>query len=247
VKAGAGTLTAESLRGQWKRAGYRFACPESRDPVDIEHLVAQSAEVGRDYPELFWSAATWLTEFGDLVSIHRFSRMALQGQGHVVGALMELAVEQGGDSRLLKVARRCRPAALPEPLFSIMGGAKATRDYESENNLPLFARWGLLCSSVSLKTDALEQRSAVLRNNRTLALRALFGAGVRADILAALSDGAAAYIRQVATATGYSYQPVHAEIQHLIRNGIVSCERLGTASLVRLSPQALQMTRGAFA
>jgi hypothetical protein len=218
--------------------GYRFAVPRYGSPVDVERVIGDSISAGRDEPDLFWALVTWLTAFGDLVNIHRLWRMVPHDQTHVAGAAMELAVDKGADKRLSLVAERCKPLAAPELLFTVMRSTRATEEYEREHGLPLFSRWGLLCSSVTVKDDALTLRSTVLKENPNLALRAIFGPGARADVLFALMGASRTYIQQIANTTGFSYQPVHAEVRQLERNGLVSCARLGTATLVTLSPAA---------
>lgn len=234
---------ADELRAAWRRLGYRFASDKSATEADLERLIVASIRVGQEQPDLYWAGVTWLVGYGDLLSIRRFHRLVPADLGHVAGAMLDVAVESGADRRLQLVSRMWRPAQVPQILFSVMGIAHSTREHEKDNCLPVFAKWGLWCSSTSVKVDALESRRAVLKANRILACRALLGTGVRADILALLSDGTRSYIRQLATRLDYSYQPVHSEIQHLARNDMVQTERVGTASMVSLTPRGLDLTR----
>jgi hypothetical protein len=161
----------------------------------------------------------------------------------VLGAIAETALENGADRRLKYIVNKCKPSDRPGVLFDIMKETHVTEELEISNCLPVFKKWGVYTSSVSIKQDALRSRSYVLWRNPNLAFRAVFGANARAEILFALSHTTRAYISQLAKRIGLSYQPVHAEVEHLILNGLVEFEYIGKAKLVSLSPRAAEFVR----
>jgi predicted transcriptional regulator len=61
----------------------------------------------------------------------------------------------------------------------------------------------------------------VLKNNINLALRALFGPNIRAEIIYCLLKNTNLAIKNIAKKIGYAYSPVYNEIEQLIKSGFV--------------------------
>lgn len=226
----------DSLRRKWRRIGYRFACTAHPDPVDPEMVLAESVVCGRNDPDLFWAALSWLIAYGDLVNLSRLFRLTGIDTGAVMGALAESALAHGADRRLRRITERNTPRRSPEILFSVMAQSPTLARHETESPDPIMRKWGYFCSNVSVKPDALNNRQFVLSHNGNLALRALFGPHARADILWALLQVSQQTITDVARFVGLSYQPVYSEIESMVRNGFLTCRTWGRTKVVELTP-----------
>jgi hypothetical protein len=234
-------VTIQTLMRRWKRLGFGFAIDSCDAAVDPERLIADTAFEGRREPVCMWAMLTWLVRFGDLVNVPRLERMITEQNGPALGVIIDIAVENGADRKLKNAGRRCRPFTVPQILFSVMEEKKTTRTYEQTYTLPQFAKWGLFCSSFNVKSDALHAREHVLRNNRNLLLRTLFGANARSEILFALSETPKMYISKIAQTIGLSYQPVYAEIRAMMLNRLVVSELIGRINLISLNPAMKKM------
>jgi len=234
------TGAGDSLRRQWRRIGFRFACMPINQTVDIEKLIRDSVVQGRDDPDLYWAALAWTIAFSDLVNIPRLSRMVSQSETALIGMLADLALEHGGEKKLRHIVRASKPLPRPEHLFRIMGSHAYLTEQEAKHNLPVSAKWGLICAQITVKQDALYQRSYVLSHNQNALLRALLGPHARADILYSFLISPQQTISQLANSVGLSYQPVHAEVEDLLKNGFVRCRTWGRSCVVSLTEKATE-------
>jgi len=231
-------LKTLKLQKFWKRIGFRFSCPASEEPVDVEQLIVDSIIAGRDEPVLVWALLTWLIHYADLVNIHRLLRMLNREIDFILGAVCDIALEHGADAKLKYVIRHCKPNQKPEILFNIMKQTTIATKNEFENSVPVFIKWGLYCSSISVKEDALFNRHYVLRNNYNLAIRAVFGANTKAEIFTFLSVVPKAYVTQMVKEIKLYYQPVYSEVENLLKNKLVEYEPVGRIKLVSLTKDA---------
>jgi hypothetical protein len=225
----------EPLYRQWKKTGIAFNVPEAQQPVDLEKVLLETAAAGRQEARLLWGMLTWVIQAGDLINISRLSRLTASGNNAVLGAVLALALERGADRKLKTVMQLCRPLDPPEILFAKMSEMECTRNQERENGLPEFKAWGLYSSTVRIMDDAIAPRPRILRSNRNLACRAVFGAGIKAEIIFWLSNQAKTSILELSRRIGFSYQPVHAEVSALIKNRMLDCEFYGRVKAVSLS------------
>jgi hypothetical protein len=98
-------------------------------------------------------------------------------------------------------------------------------DQETNNCLPVYKKWGLYCTLVQFYDDAKRTREWVLKNNQNLALRALFGPNIRAEIIYCLLYNENLAIKNISKHIGYAYGPVYNEIMVLIKNGFIVQEK----------------------
>jgi len=122
-----------------------------------------------------------------------------------------------------------------------MDKSKITAQIEKENSLEAFKKWGLYCSTISDKSDAMFTRQHILEHNFNLFLRGLFGANIRAEILFHLSQIPKSYIKELSRLIGMSYQPIYAEVEKMVLNNILQSETIGKMKLVSLNPKVLEM------
>jgi hypothetical protein len=229
---------SDSLYGQWRKLGLLFSVEQSRGPVFPENLIAQTTHSGRSEARLFWGMLTWIIKYGDLINGARLFSALDQADGAVLGAVLSVAHQKGADPKLRNILAKCRPKAVPEILFHSMAAMKVTSQHETDNGLPEFREWGLLCSTARVLDDAVEPRGTVLARNRNLALRAAFGPGIRSDLLFCLQQRPRLSIRGFSQALGLSYQPVYAEAQKLVKNGIVLSEKIGNLRVLSLTDRS---------
>ena len=231
------------LQKSWKRAGFRFSCPASKTQIDIEQLMVNTVTSGRDEPVLIWALLTWIIYYADLINIHRLIRMLNSEMDSIIGALCEIALEKGADAKLNYIIGNCKPKDKPEILLNIIKESKVASKNEKGSSLPVFNKWGLYCSTITIKEDALFNRQYVLRNNKNLAIRAVFGANTKSEILNILTLIPKAYITQMVKEIKLSYQPVYAEVENLLRNKIIECEQIGRVKLVSLTKRTLRFLK----
>jgi len=149
----------------------------------------------------------------------------------------------GGEKRLQHIIAASRHLSRPETLFRIMDSDAFLSKREEENCHPIAKKWGFSCSAVTVKQDALYKRGYVLAHNQNALLRALLGPHARADILNALLNTRQQTISQLAAAVGLSYQPVHAEVEDLVRNGFATCQTWGRTRVISLTPAAAKFLK----
>lgn len=211
----------ENIYREWRRLGIGFTESPIDRAVDIERLFVATSEQGRGDSRLISGMVAWLIHYGDLVCVRRLSEIMKPGNLAVMGGVIELVLARGGDERLLKVLARCKPLSVPEFMFPHLAQTGVEREYEKENAMPEFRKWGLFCSNLGSMEDAVFKRERVLRENMNIALRAVFGPTAKADIFACLLDRAKISIRQLSLTLGYSYKPVYLEVQRMMQNGLV--------------------------
>ncbi len=229
------------LMANWKHVGFRFNIGTSKDNIDIEKLIVETSRVGRNEPVLIWGMLAWIVQYGDLINVSRLSRLLKEGDMAVLGAIIEIAISKGADNKLAHIAGKCKGNKQAEILFPIMKESKITEKIEKDDGLDVFKKWGLYCSNISDKSDALNTREFVLKHNPNLAIRALFGSNVKAEILYQLSHISKSYINELARLIGMSYQPVYAEVERMILNKLLLSETVGKLRLVSLNPKILQL------
>jgi hypothetical protein len=231
----------KTLSAQWARLGFRINASPSDDTIDIEKLIVKTSIEGGNDPTIFWGMLAWVVNYGDLINVSRLSRHLDEGDSAVIAAVLDVALSKGADKKLANVLGKCRKAKPEKILFHIMETNKITAQVEKENGLDIFKKWGLYCSTISDKSDALHTRQYVLDHNFNLFLRALFGANIRAEILFHLSHVPKSYIKELSRLIGMSYQPVHAEVERMALNKILEIETIGKLRLVSLNPKVSEM------
>ncbi len=229
------------LSSQWARIGFRINSKPFAEVVDIEKLIVRTSIEGRNEPTLYWGMLAWIVLYGDLINVSRLSRYLGEGDSAVIGATMDIAISKGADKKLSHIIDKCAKSETEKSLFHIMETNKITAQIEKENGLVAFKKWGINCSTISDKSDAMFTRQYILEHNFNLFLRGLFGANIRAEILFHLSQVSKSYIKELSRLIGMSYQPIYAEVEKMVLNNILRSETIGKMKLVSLSPKVLEM------
>ena len=230
-----------TVRQRLTRMGIRFGEEMPGHDVDVEKTLLEATEQGRGEPRVFWAVLLWMSTYMDLVNVSRLSNMLREyGDPAALGAVCELAYQRNANRKFLAVRQRCRPKETREILFSKMAEMGVTTREVKKGALPLFLRWGFYCNYVNLMEGAICNRAEVLGRNPNLRLRALFGAGSRADILSWLLAHKRAHASKIAHGLSLSYQPVHSELRRLAADGILNAERVGNIRVFSLTALAKQ-------
>lgn len=227
-----------SLRQSWARLGVAFAERFSgRGAVDLEHLVMETCVEGRRDPRLLFGMVGWLVKHHDLVNASRLIRMVKEAKATaVLGAICDSVLDHAPRSSLYYVRKHCRRLKSPEFLFDEIASSRALQKLNIEENLSVWKRWGLISRELDVMEDAIAEKSFVLRHNRNLAFRALFGTGVRAEILSYLVEHGEANARQIALGIGQSYEPVYSELKFCASVGLLASVVRGRARVYHVAP-----------
>ncbi|MBN2433820.1 MAG: helix-turn-helix transcriptional regulator [Spirochaetes bacterium] len=212
----------EILYSKWKKLGWGVTGNIYPDEIDIEALIAETTIAARYDGRLFQWFRTWVCNYADLINKKRLIRYLNEADTAVLGAVLELAIENGADPNFTIVIIKCKPYEEPQLLFKNVNELPFYINQEINNSHPIYKKWGLYCSEVEFYTDALYTRDFVLNKNRLLALRSVLGANIRAEILYNLNVGTGIAIKKLSKEIGYSYSSVYMEVRALLKNGFLS-------------------------
>jgi hypothetical protein len=210
------------LYQKWIRLGWMAAGNMFEHEIDIEELIVETTHKARQDGRLFKWFLTWLRDYNDLINVKRLLRILNKADTAVLGAALEIAMENGANPNLHTVTKRCKRKARVEVLFTGMEDVFAFAEQEKKNGLPVYKKWGLYSTLLEFYDDARRTREWVLRNNTNLAIRALFGQNIRAEIIYCILRNADLAIKNIARKIGYAYGPVYNEIELLIKSGFVT-------------------------
>lgn len=215
-------MKTDELSAAWARVGGGLSVAPSRRRVDLEELVARTALAAPLDARLFWVAVGWLSVHHALVNVRRLAariRTLEPGGCAVVGAMLDAAaLVSPAAARLSTATRACEPLSEPRPLFDAMAAHPVLALKVREGALPVFARWGFWQDDLSPRTDAIRPVAWVLSHCPELRSRALFGAGLDAeifDVLLALP----ATVRDLSTLLGVTYASAHEAASRLVDRG----------------------------
>jgi hypothetical protein len=138
-----------------------------------------------------------------------------------------------GSERLLAAQRYCRPLVEPRVLFEGIAANPVLAGFAREQSLPLFSRWGLWHDEISSKTAAIRPIRWILEHCPELRIRALIGASLEGEIVAALR-GKPRSIAELARVTGATYAATHEAVTRLHARGLAESVRSGAKSAVIL-------------
>jgi DNA-binding transcriptional ArsR family regulator len=227
----------ENLRKKWARTGCRFAIEPISEDVDLEQLIIDTTQAVPFDPTLLWGMISWIINYADLINIHRLLRKSALADIPVLGVTCDIAMQNNADKKLHYILNKCTASNPHRILFNVMTETSVAQEHEKTDSLPVFTKWGLYCSTVTIKNDMLLNRERICKENPQLGIRALFGANVRADILFSLKKIKETHLCELARIIGMSYQPVYAEIENLARNNLVSIRLCGRNKMASLTPR----------
>ncbi|MBD3315182.1 MAG: hypothetical protein GF344_05300 [Chitinivibrionales bacterium] len=222
------------LYAKWAKLGWMVTDEIYSDDVDVEALIIETTTACRYDGRLLKWLMTWVRDYSDLLNKKRLMRLMDHGDTAVLGAVLEIAIEAGGEHNLKTVIAKCRPHPKAQVLLVDMEDNPLLREQEKRNGQRAFRHWGLWCSMLEFYEDAKRTRIWVLEQNRILAIRALFGVGMRSEILGYLLEKSGLDIKQLAVGVGYAYSAVHKEAGNLVKSGFIE-DRTGKEHCLALS------------
>jgi len=233
-----------NLRTSWTRFGVAF---DERIPrkgsVDLERLMMDTCVEGRKDPRALFGMIGWLLKHHDLVNVNRLIRMVKETKNTaVLGAVIDAVLEHAPRSSLRYVRKYCKRARKPEYVFEEIERSKVMRKLNEEENLPVWKTWNLISREMDTMEGGVAEKAFVLSRNGNLALRALFGTGIRAEILQYLVEHGEGNAHQIAQGVGQSYEPVYSELKTCEDVGLLEPISRGRATVYHVRPEFFQKT-----
>jgi predicted transcriptional regulator len=213
------------LNRKWIRLGWMVAGDIFEGDIDIEELIVETTVKSRQDGRLFKWFLTWVRDYNDLINVKRLLRIIEKADTAVLGVVFDIAMEYGANPNLRTITKKCPRKALPEILFTGMEDVFTFIDQEKKHGLPVYKKWGFYCTLLEFYEDARRTREWVLQQNTNLALRALFGPNIRAEIIFCILKNTDLAIKNIARKIGYAYSPVYNEIENLVKSGFVIREK----------------------
>lgn len=226
-----------NLHNIWSRLGVAFDVSLSKNLfIDLEDTLIQTAQQGREDSRLLFGMRGWLLKHHDLVNCARLVRkLKAQENTAVLGAIVESVVVERPRSFLRYVTKYCQPLKKKEILFFKVSRSKILSKLNKESNHPIWKKWGLISREMGDMKGAIREKSFVLKHNLNLAIRALFGPNLKAEILSYFIKNKQGHVYQIAKMTGFSYQPVYSELDSFNQLGLLKEERMGRKRVFRFN------------
>lgn len=226
---------------KWVRLGWNVTQAPFKGEIDIEELIVQTTLAVRlgDGRLLKWFL-TWMKDYNDLVNKKRLLRLLKNADTAVLGAVLDIAMKQGADWNFHTITAKCKPFKTPQVLFTTMADVFTFIEQEKNNGLEEYRKWGLFCTLHEFYEDAKKTRIWVLQNNPQLALRALLGPNIRAEIIYCLLNNTKIAIMTLANTIGYAYSAVHKEVEILVKSGFL-VQSTGRSHLLDLTPKTKKL------
>ena len=233
------TYTPDSINeyyAKWIKLGWNGTGEPYPGLVDPERLMIETTHLGRHEGRLFKAMMTWVRDFHDLINVQRLLHLIAEADRPVLGAAFEIAVNNGGAGpRLQTVIKHCKPYKTPQTLFKAADEFGIYERNQKEFAKKEYLKWGLYCTMVEFYDDAMFDRKYVLKNNPLLALRAMIGPNIRAEIFFVLENSTRLHIKALAEKLGYAYSAVYGEVMQMVRNGFLTVEDYGRAKVIALN------------
>jgi hypothetical protein len=222
------------LYRKWNKLGWRSTDDIYKDEVDVEELIAETTFAARYDGRLLQVLLTWCRDFGDLINNRRLLRFINQADTAVLGAVLDIAMHYGGYQNFIPVIKQCHPVKPAEVLLKGFEDVDLYMEEQKTHGKKEFEKWGLFCTSIEFYDDAFRTRDWVLQHNKLLALRVVFGANMRSEILYCLDNIRAIGIRKLSHSLGYAYSGVYREVELFEKNGLI-IEEKGRGRVIKLS------------
>ena len=214
---------------QWCRMGVAGSVGQAGPwVIDPESLLAFTTEVARHDARMFDEVMDWLVKNGHWINTQRLSTVAHQdnvGDKAVLGAIASWMAEQDKSMKWRGLAQRTVPAARTpeETLFRSAAGKSMVK---SERTDAHFQRYGLRRETVRTRgmTQSVNMKDPA---NIMFKSRAVFGIGIRADVMAYMMTTDGAHPRDVARTLGYNHMRVQEVLVGLAEAGVAFVRPVG--------------------
>jgi hypothetical protein len=227
--------SADKNYDKWIKLGWQGIGNACDGFVDPERLIIETTHVGRYEGRLFKAMLTWIRNFHDLVNVQRLIHFVNDADLPVLGAAFDIAMQNGADHRLATVLKYCKPYENYQVLFKEGDEFGVYERNQKEFAREEFLKWGLYCTAVEFYNDAMNDKKQIIRDNPLLAIRALVGTNIRAEILFMLLNNVRIHISALAKKLGYAYSPVYKEAISLASSGFLCVEKYGRVKVLFMS------------
>ena len=232
------------LYALWSRLGVGFTVAASRNiQIDLEEVLVKTAQEGRNDSRLSFGMRGWLLKHHELVNSARLIvKLKACSETAVLGAIIDSVVQEHPRSNLKYCLKYCHPFSQKQFVFHYVSVSPAVAQLNLDENLPLLKKWGLISRELGDMQGAIRDKTFVLQHNPHLALRALFGANLKAEVLSFFLNHKQGNARQIALSIGLSYEPVYSELLHFKKIGLLKEARKGQARTFSLYPKFIKRT-----
>lgn len=219
--------TLDNLLRRWASIGAGFNIEPSREDIDLERLLLDTARHAPEMSRLFTMAATWLHTYGDMIAKHRLRRLIrdeLEPEYRpILGLLLDIAQQGTHPLEFQTVIKQLKPMAEAKPLFLSARRNPKLAQLAKRRAPALSRKWNLWCQRTEFKDDAIRPASWIIRHHPALRTRADFRGDLRASILAALrhDPGAGESESRLAELAGGSRAQVRSALANLEMTGRV--------------------------
>ncbi len=219
---------------QWSALGVLgTSTSETRWVIDPEVLLLLTSEVGRHEARLFDEVLDWLLTNSRWINTQRLRSLHVKheiGDSCVLAAIARSMMEHDPATKWRNLSQVSKPKLPPEALFRV--GHRELRSVVEEPD-PLFKQYGLLRTTQeprSLAQPVTMTHPCALQ----FRLRALFGLGMRADILCYLLTHKGAHPSGIAKVLGYSQKRVQDTMVEMAESGQIWCRTSGRMRIYQL-------------
>ncbi len=221
---------------QWSQlgtAGSSWDYPENW-VIDPEALLAFSSDMARHDARVFDEIMDWMKRNGHWINTQRLSKIIARdhiGDPAVVGAIAEWMKKNDKDIKWSGIAARKYASAKqpPEPLFH----SQKQHDIDEPDRDQRFIKYGLIRPKVDLRGLS---RTVNMRQtpNAVFTFRALFGIGIRADVILYMMSLESGHARLIAEELSYNHMRVQEVLNDLSEAGILTVFESGRSKDFRI-------------
>ncbi|MEI8120562.1 MAG: hypothetical protein WCI20_00810 [bacterium] len=214
---------------QWSRAGVAGSAGR-KEPcvIDPEPMLAFATEVARRDARMFDEVMDWLATNGNWINTQRLATVMRQdntGDSAVIGAIASWMVERDKSLKWRGMKQRTLSEA-KTPDESLFLSASEITISARGNADAHFHRYGLVRPTVQTRgmTQPVNMKDTA---NIMFKSRAVFGIGIRADVMAYLMTTEGAHPRDVARTLGYNHMRVQEVLVGLANAGVAFVRPVG--------------------
>lgn len=225
-------LTEKLLDFIWRQWSQLGAAGTSRNlpeewVIDPEALLAFSSDIARHDARIFDEILDWMQKNGRWINTQRLSKIVSRdniGDPAVIGAIAEWMKKSDKDIKWSGIAARKHPLAKspPEPLFH----SQINKEISESERDQHFIKFGLIRPKIELRdlSQPVNMRQAA---NAVFTFRALFGIGIRADVILYMMSLESGYARLIADDLGFNHMRVQEVLNDLTEAGILTVHESG--------------------
>lgn len=216
---------------QWCRMGVAGSVTR-RDlwVIDPEPVLAFTTEVARHDARMFDELMDWLVTNGSWINVQRLSTVMHQdkvGDTAVIGAIASWMAGQDKSAKWRGLAQRAVSEARKPAESLFHAGAEKTVVGAGDTDAH-FRRYGLLRNKMLTRgmTQSVNMKDPL---NIMFRNRAVFGIGIRADVMTYMMSTEGSHPRDVAMTLGYNHMRVQEVLVGLANAGIAFVRPMGRA------------------